>query len=56
VHPLYAKGYKTIGCDLPCTTPSLEGEDIRAGRWRWEEASKKECTLHLDGYKDGAGI
>lgn len=33
VHPLYAKGYKSIGC-WPCTTPVLPGEDARAGRWR----------------------
>jgi len=33
LHPLYAKGYTSIGC-LTCTTPVLPGEDRRAGRWR----------------------
>ena len=56
VHPLYAKGFKTIGCDLPCSTPSLEGEDKRAGRWRWEVSDTRECTLHLHENEDGAGI
>jgi 3'-phosphoadenosine 5'-phosphosulfate sulfotransferase (PAPS reductase)/FAD synthetase len=26
------------------------GEDIRAGRWRWEEQSAKECGLHFDAH------
>ncbi len=33
VHPLYARGYTSIGC-FTCTTPVLPGEDKRAGRWR----------------------
>jgi phosphoadenosine phosphosulfate reductase len=33
VHPLYAKGYASIGC-WTCTTPILPGEEQRAGRWR----------------------
>lgn len=33
VHPLYAKGYQSIGC-FTCTTPVKPGEDKRAGRWR----------------------
>jgi phosphoadenosine phosphosulfate reductase len=24
-----------------------EGEDFRAGRWWWEDQSKKECGLHV---------
>lgn len=32
-HPLYARGYKSIGCAY-CTTPVKEGEPARAGRWR----------------------
>ena len=31
---LYDQGYTSIGCAI-CTTPTLPGEDIRAGRWRW---------------------
>jgi len=43
---LHDKGYFSIGC-MPCTTPVKEGEDIRAGRWRWENATHKECGLHI---------
>jgi len=56
VHPLYAQGYTTIGCQLPCSTPSIKGEDARAGRWRWEKASVRECALHLPEYQGGTGI
>jgi phosphoadenosine phosphosulfate reductase len=48
VHPLYAQGYKTIGCQYPCSTLSIEGEDLRTGRWRWEQSSTKECGFHLE--------
>lgn len=41
---LHEKKYLSIGC-APCTRPIEEGEDIRAGRWWWEN-SKKECGLH----------
>ena len=44
-HPLYAKGYKSIGC-APCTSAVAEGEDPRSGRWRG--LNKKECGIHYD--------
>ena len=44
-HPLFAKGYRSIGC-APCTTVVAEGEDPRAGRWRG--LNKKECGIHFD--------
>ena len=44
-HPLYSKGYKSIGC-APCTSVVAEGEDARAGRWRG--LNKKECGIHFD--------
>lgn len=44
-HPLYARGYKSIGC-APCTSIVAEGEDPRAGRWRG--LNKKECGIHYD--------
>ncbi|WP_210258552.1 MULTISPECIES: phosphoadenylyl-sulfate reductase [unclassified Devosia] len=44
-HPLFAKGYKSIGC-APCTSAVAEGEDPRAGRWRG--LNKKECGIHFD--------
>ena len=52
-HPLYEKGYASIGCNpLTCTRPIQLGEDPRAGRW--SGSAKTECGLHLEG--DGAGI
>lgn len=42
---LHDKGFISIGCQ-PCTRAVHEGEDFRAGRWWWEDASKKECGLH----------
>lgn len=45
VHPLYAKGYTSIGC-APCTRPTRPGEDPRAGRWWWEKNAPKECGIH----------
>lgn len=45
VNALYAQGYASIGCD-PCTRAIKQGEDVRAGRWWWESADKKECGLH----------
>ena len=46
VHPLYALGYKSIGC-APCTRPVQSGEDDRAGRWWWELDAQKECGIHF---------
>ena len=43
---LYDQGYRSIGC-APCTRPVMAGEDVRAGRWWWEEAGHKECGLHI---------
>ncbi len=44
-NPLHDKGYPSIGCQ-PCTRAILPGEDIRAGRWYWENPDTKECGLH----------
>lgn len=43
---LYDQGYRSIGC-APCTRPTVAGEDVRAGRWWWEEALARECGLHI---------
>ena len=43
---LFSQGYKSIGC-APCTRAVSEGEDIRAGRWWWENPDTKECGLHV---------
>jgi phosphoadenosine phosphosulfate reductase len=42
---LHKQGYPSIGC-APCTRPIKEGEDIRSGRWWWENPEHKECGLH----------
>lgn len=42
---LHDQGYPSIGC-APCTRPIQPGEDIRAGRWWWEQPEQKECGLH----------
>ncbi|HJV81011.1 phosphoadenylyl-sulfate reductase [Noviherbaspirillum sp.] len=45
-NPLHDKGYPSIGCE-PCTRAVQPGEDIRAGRWWWENPESKECGLHV---------
>ncbi|WDF70693.1 phosphoadenylyl-sulfate reductase [Sphingobacterium oryzagri] len=45
-NPLHDKGFPSIGCQ-PCTRAIQPGEDFRAGRWWWEDKSKKECGLHV---------
>ena len=43
---LHNRGFISIGCE-PCTRAVMPGEHERAGRWWWEEATKKECGLHI---------
>jgi phosphoadenosine phosphosulfate reductase len=43
---LHDRFYPSIGC-APCTRAITPGEDIRSGRWWWENADTKECGLHL---------
>jgi phosphoadenosine phosphosulfate reductase len=43
---LHDAGYPSIGC-APCTRAIQPGEDIRAGRWWWENPDSKECGLHV---------
>ena len=43
---LHEKGFISIGCE-PCTKPINPGQHEREGRWWWEEATKKECGLHM---------
>ncbi len=45
VNPLHKKGFASIGCQ-PCTRALEPGEDIRAGRWWWENPDTRECGLH----------
>ena len=50
-NPLHDRFYPSIGCE-PCTRAITAGEDLRAGRWWWEDEKAKECGLHVP---DGAG-
>jgi phosphoadenosine phosphosulfate reductase len=43
---LHDQGYPSIGCE-PCTRAIQPGEDVRAGRWWWEDPDSKECGLHM---------
>jgi len=43
---LHDQGYPSIGCE-PCTRSIQPGEDVRAGRWWWENPDSKECGLHM---------
>lgn len=45
INPLHRKGFTSIGCQ-PCTRAITNGEDVRAGRWWWENPETKECGLH----------
>lgn len=44
-NPLHDQGFPSIGCQ-PCTRAVVDGEDVRAGRWWWENPESKECGLH----------
>jgi phosphoadenosine phosphosulfate reductase len=43
---LHDQFYPSIGC-APCTRAVAMGEDVRAGRWWWEDPTSKECGLHV---------
>jgi len=45
-NPLHDVGFRSIGCE-PCTRATNPGEHEREGRWWWEEATKRECGLHI---------
>jgi len=47
---LHKKGFISIGCE-PCTRAVLPNQHERAGRWWWEDATKKECGLHAGNIK-----
>jgi len=54
-HPLYEKGYLSIGCNpLSCTRPVQAGDDARSGRWA--EAGKVECGINLTNSLDSANL
>lgn len=45
-NPLHTQGMVSIGCE-PCTRAILPGQHEREGRWWWEQATHKECGLHV---------
>lgn len=49
-HPLYDRGYTSIGC-APCTSPTLGDGDDRSGRWE-NGGTKTECGLHIRSVRD----
>ncbi|MGM0574875.1 MAG: phosphoadenylyl-sulfate reductase [Myxococcota bacterium] len=53
-NPLHEQGYTSIGC-APCTRPTHPGQHPREGRWWWEDATKRECGLHLPRSEDDRG-
>lgn len=42
---LHDRGFPSIGCE-PCTRAIRRIDDIRAGRWWWENPEHRECGLH----------
>jgi phosphoadenosine phosphosulfate reductase len=50
---LHDRFYPSIGC-APCTRAITPGEDVRAGRWWWEQPDSKECGLHAKGARPRA--
>jgi len=44
-HPLYAKGYRSLGCE-PCTSLCDDEEGERSGRWKGTNRCAGECQIH----------
>jgi len=55
VNRLHKEGYPSVGCD-PCSRAIQPGDDIRAGRWWWENPETRECGIHVGEERDGSGI
>ena len=54
-HPLYEKGYTSVGCNpLSCTRPITAGEDARAGRW--SGSVKTECGINVIDSLDSSAL
>jgi len=47
---LHDKNFPSIGCQ-PCTRAIKQGDDVRSGRWWWEEPENKECGIHNKNVK-----
>jgi len=55
VNRLHREGYPSVGCE-PCSRAIEPGEDLRAGRWWWENDDTKECGIHVVEEEEGSGI
>jgi thioredoxin-dependent adenylylsulfate APS reductase len=55
VNRLHREGYPSVGCE-PCSRAVQPGEDVRAGRWWWEQSDTRECGIHVGEERDGSGI
>lgn len=54
-HPLYEKGYASIGCNpRSCTEPIMPGQDPRSGRWA--KSGKLECGINVENSLDSANL
>jgi phosphoadenosine phosphosulfate reductase len=52
---LHDQFYPSLGC-APCTRSITPGEDIRAGRWWWENPESKECGLHMQSASERSSV
>jgi len=52
---LHDQFYPSLGC-APCTRSVTPGEDVRAGRWWWENPEDKECGLHASHRPNRGGV
>jgi phosphoadenosine phosphosulfate reductase len=55
INRLHERGYPSVGCD-PCSRGIESGEDLRAGRWWWENPETRECGIHVEEEEQGSGI
>jgi len=55
LHRFHDHGYPSVGCD-PCSRAIEPGEDVRAGRWWWENPETRECGIHVNEEEQGSGI
>jgi len=55
INRLNGQGYPSVGCD-PCSRAIAPGEDLRAGRWWWEDPETRECGIHVGEEDQGSGI
>jgi phosphoadenosine phosphosulfate reductase len=55
VNRLHGEGYPSVGC-APCSRAIAPGDDLRAGRWWWENPETRECGIHVGEEDQGSGI